>query len=359
MSYSQTYNLQKTDNTMEYKKAVESIWDEQNINGRLDQAPFNVTFLFMYGFGIIGNLLVIAVFRKGYSEPSPYRLFAILLAASDLFSSFGFVFRCFERIVFVFHQVGPVTIYICKATRMMSYSNGLASVFLILALGTDRYRKICTPLQPQMTHSQSRIIGGMSFACGILFNFPTIFLFGQQFYVITELNKTATRCGIPKEIQTSYFPIIFYGSYVVVVSIAIFSIGVMQYKIIQSLIQRAKFQREMKNINNVDNQFRKTDFRNRIAHALISNRNQEIAIALAVITLLMVVSFLSLLTFQTYSAFKGFFIPTSHVSMADDLVNEYLIDIVAVNGVLNPVVYFVLDLKFRKEVKSICRKTKE
>lgn len=115
----------------------------------------------------------------------------------------------------------------------------------------------------------------------------------------------------------------------------------------------------MKNINNVDNQFRKTDFRNRIAHALISNRNQEIAIALAVITLLMVVSFLSLLTFQTYSAFKGFFIPTSHVSMADDLVNEYLIDIVAVNGVLNPVVYFVLDLKFRKEVKSICRKTKE
>lgn len=92
----------------------------------------------------------------------------------------------------------------------------------------------------------------------------------------------------------------------------------------------------------------------------ISVRNREIAIALAVITFLMVISFLTLTTFQTYNAYQGFYTPFDQMSLAEDLLNEYImVDIVAVNGVLNPVVYFVLDLKFRKEVRAMCSLTTE
>lgn len=90
----------------------------------------------------------------------------------------------------------------------------------------------------------------------------------------------------------------------------------------------------------------------------ISARRREIAIALAAITLLMIISFLTLTIYQTYNAYKGLYTPFNQMSLTDDLVNEYImVDIVAVNGVLNPVVYFVLDLKFRREVKAICSLT--
>lgn len=128
---------------MEWPKSRDTILDDYNVNGRQNQAPFNGVFLALYSFGIVGNILVIMVFRKRYSEPSPYRSLVTFLAFSDMFSSFGFVVRCIERTVFVFNQVGPLHIYICKITRFVCYSNGLASVFLILALGIDRYRKLC------------------------------------------------------------------------------------------------------------------------------------------------------------------------------------------------------------------------
>lgn len=41
--------------------------------------------------------------------------------------------------------------------------------------------------------------------------------------------------------------------------------------------------------------------------------------------------------------------------LVEDLFNEYImVDIVVVNGVFNFVVYFVLDLKFWKEVRVMC-----
>lgn len=181
---------------MEWPKSRDTILDDYNVNGRQNQAPFNGVFLALYSFGIVGNILVIMVFRKRYSEPSPYRSLVTFLAFSDMFSSFGFVVRCIERTVFVFNQVGPLHIYICKITRFVCYSNGLASVFLILALGIDRYRKLCAPLQWQMTNTQSKTIGLMSFFLGFLFNSPGMVVFGRQAYFIPEINITATRCGI-------------------------------------------------------------------------------------------------------------------------------------------------------------------
>uniref|UniRef100_K1R610 G-protein coupled receptors family 1 profile domain-containing protein n=1 Tax=Magallana gigas TaxID=29159 RepID=K1R610_MAGGI len=133
-----------------------------------------------------------------------------------------------------------------------------------------------------------------------------------------------------------------------------------QYHIIQSLIQHAKFRNQMRKVLD------KPDRSNNLGRTPqnfrqdISVRNREIAIALAVITFLMVISFLTLTTFQTYNAYQGFYTPFDQMSLAEDLLNEYImVDIVAVNGVLNPVVYFVLDLKFRKEVRAMCSLTTE
>lgn len=345
---------------MEYEIPASTIFYDVNVNGRWEQTPFHVALLLLYSFGIVGNILVIKVFQKRYGEPSPYRFLATLLGISDLFSSIAFVVRCFERIVFVFNQVVSFHLYICKVTRYISYTNGLASVFIILALGIDRYRKICAPIHWQMTNSQSKTIGVLTFFFGFIFNSPSIFIIGRQTYVIPEINITATRCGISNEYQIALYPLIFYGLYFVVILVLILSIGVMQYHIIQSLIQHAKFRNQMRKVLD------KPDRSNNLGRTPqnfrqdISVRNREIAIALAVITFLMVISFLTLTTFQTYNAYQGFYTPFDQMSLAEDLLNEYImVDIVAVNGVLNPVVYFVLDLKFRKEVRAMCSLTTE
>lgn len=201
---------------MGWPKSADTILDDYSINGRRNQAPFNGVFLALYSYGFVGNILVFMVFRKRYSVPSPYRSLVTFLAFSDIFSSFGFFGRCIERTVFVFNQVGSYHINVCKLTRFVCFSNGLASVFLILALGIDRYRKLCVPLHWQMTYTQSKIIGLMSFFFGFLFNSPGMVIFGRQAYFIPEINITATRCGISDELETTLYPLICYGLYVVV-----------------------------------------------------------------------------------------------------------------------------------------------
>lgn len=97
---------------MEFPKSRDTCLVDYNVNGRRNQAPFNGVFLALYSFGIVGNIIVIMVFRKRYSEPCPYHSLVTFIAVSDMFFSFGFFVRCIERTVFVFNQVGPSHIYI-------------------------------------------------------------------------------------------------------------------------------------------------------------------------------------------------------------------------------------------------------
>jgi hypothetical protein len=335
-------------------ESTDTIFADYNIIGRIEHAPLNATLFVIYSIGVFGNALVIHVFWKRFSEHTPYRAFVSSLAGSDLFSSFGHCARCVERLVFVYHQTGPINSKICKAIRFLSYANGLASFLLIFALGVDRYKKICTPLKLQMTFTQSKIICVLSFVVGVIFNSPVMFLIGRLSYEIKELNITATRCSIPNELQASILPLLFYGAYFTIVLLCIVVMGVIQYKIIQSLIKHAKFRREMRNITSGTNAPRHEPTGSLpLPRRDINSRNREIAIALIVITLLMLISFASITALQTYNAFMGFFVPVTSLSVSEDMVNEFVLDLVAVNGVLNPVVYFLLDLKFRKEVKAI------
>lgn len=177
---------------MGWPKSADTILDDYNINGRRNQAPFNV----------VSRSVQLWFCRKHTSLYGvPEAIFGTLTISftrnlpgiSDMFSSFGFFGRCIERTVFVFNQVGSYPIYVCKLTRFVCFSNGLARVFLILALGIDRYRKLCVPLHWQMTYTQSKIIGLMSFFFGFLFNSPGMVIFGRQAYFIPEINITATR----------------------------------------------------------------------------------------------------------------------------------------------------------------------
>jgi hypothetical protein len=85
-----------------------------------------------------------------------------------------------------------------------------------------------------------------------------------------------------------------------------------------------------------------------------SERNRRIAIRFAIISLFLIVSFISNLLFRFITAAQNYFIPHQGISKLKDVVQEYLPDIITINGVINPFVYLVSDVQFKQELMRLC-----
>ncbi|XP_056006874.1 uncharacterized protein LOC130050682 [Ostrea edulis] len=85
-----------------------------------------------------------------------------------------------------------------------------------------------------------------------------------------------------------------------------------------------------------------------------SERNRRVAIRFAIISMFLIVSFISQTVFQFIIVTKRYFFPRQRISKLEDVVEEYFPDIVALNGILNPFVYLFTDNEFRQELKKMC-----
>lgn len=103
---------------MGWPKSADTILDDYNINGRRNQAPFNGVFLALYSYGFVGNILVVMVFRKRYSVPSPYRSLVTFLAFPTCFLLLGSLEDVSKELFLYSIKSDPIT---------LTYVNSLAS----------------------------------------------------------------------------------------------------------------------------------------------------------------------------------------------------------------------------------------
>ena len=376
---------------------------------RLDQLPLGITSLLSNVIGIIGNALVLFVFLRRYTESTNYKIFVVYMAFQDLGTCVAHIAKEFGRMVSV--NSNAISEIICSSGQYMGNSVGTGAVFMALFITFERNRKICTPFKKQITLFQSKVMCLVTFVYGAVVNIPMYYITGRRAVVIENIN--ATRCSIKNKYDSHPLPISFLTIQAVSILVSIVIEVIYFIKIKNRLTKQSKFKFESSNATNFVWTSQSKEFLQSVSRSSIQSnestqsddiskipsekcsqsfidflgpskkkRNKQIGHSenpqgkqptnkqskmndkenakniriirtLSVVLLLLVISYFSFSMFQIFLCYNRFFVGEVSVSRSWDLMMEYASDIVTINGILNPFVYFFTDIKFHAEVRRI------
>ncbi|XP_048754715.2 cholecystokinin receptor type A-like [Ostrea edulis] len=342
---------------------------EHNIEGRKERAPLGAASYLFNLIGIIGNILVLHVFGTRINASSNYRVFVIFLSIVDLFTCISHVAKELDRTISVYNQ-GHV-ILICKVSHYIGNSVGYAAFLIICFITFERYKKICTPFTSQITITHSKIMCLCSVLTGFIVDFPIYLIYGKRYELVENIN--ATRCAIQNEYDGDLLPILHLSFLVLGTVIGIVIVVILQVKIRMALVKKARSKQKMKQVISTINSeseqetpasgtpHRKgkhiTNESKKSTDDQDSERNRRIAIRFAIISLFLIVSFVSHLLFRFITVTQKYFVQRQGISKLEDIVEEYLPDIITVNGILNPFIYLFTDIQFKQELMKMCGRT--
>ena len=151
--------------------------------------------------GIIGNGIVLLVYKAKMRKSSNYRLFVLTLACLDVVASLGMPGLIVDMLVpFMFYNSVA-----CKLLRYGYHVISCASSMVHLLIGVERYRRICGPLQAQMSLRTATVALAFIFLLAFTVSVPALFIYGTYTFIIQGSNITAFQCHIDnKYIHTSY-----------------------------------------------------------------------------------------------------------------------------------------------------------
>lgn len=154
--------------------------------------------------GCIGNSLVLYVYKTKYSS-SNCRTFVLFLSAVDLFSA-GIVIP-FEILVLTKEYIFRYE-SICKLSVFLNTWPTLTSGFLLLAIATDRYRKVCKPFNWQVSHSAARIMCFLTALVGVAFSWISPIIYGIQERQHEKYPVVVSECVETEAWKKTVFPLI-------------------------------------------------------------------------------------------------------------------------------------------------------
>ena len=181
--------------------------------------------------GLLGNLHVMVVFGK--MKPSNHRTFICFLCLVDLISC------CIGMPFVLVDLTHPLTFYMiaaCKILRTVNYFMGLSSIFLMLVITIDRYRKVCHPLSWQLSGKMVKIACATVVFVAIGLSWPALILFGHTTVELGYGNITGVRCSTDDKYADSSYQTYFNVALILMVLIA-FVVHIVLYSIICRVIK--------------------------------------------------------------------------------------------------------------------------
>ena len=242
--------------------------------------------------GFIGNIHVLVVFIFKVKHKSTYTVYVTSLAIIDL-------------LVCTIHMPGEILdLYIpydfwssvtCRLFRFNNFALSVASVFVLLAVAIDRYKRVCRTLGKQWSVSFSKKLVIGSATMGVFFASPALVLFGIRTIDLSP-NKTVETCFFSNEYKDSMAIVIWIGfvymAFIVGCIIMVFSYGSIGYHIRKQAKERAFLTKSINSDRKIDteiyngaaisskNKFKprrsKSDIFNNISH--ISESKLELAL---------------------------------------------------------------------------------
>ncbi|KAL3887919.1 hypothetical protein ACJMK2_000304 [Sinanodonta woodiana] len=123
--------------------------------------------------GFVGNTLV--CYFYGYrTKTNPTTCFIVVLAVFDVMNCI--ISMPLEIVDIRFFYFFPDVIA-CKVLRTISYVCTVSSGTILIAIATERYRKICLPFKKQITVLQAKFICVISTLIAIVISWPSIVLY--------------------------------------------------------------------------------------------------------------------------------------------------------------------------------------
>ena len=136
--------------------------------------PVTVYLVFLMIIGVFGNILVLYVYKFRFRR-STSRVFILSLAAFDLITClFGMPYHILDLTfpyTFVWSEV-------CKTLSFALTFTILGSIFVLDLIAIDRYRKICTPFEKQLSAVGTKIVCWVTVLISGFLAVPIIFIYG-------------------------------------------------------------------------------------------------------------------------------------------------------------------------------------
>lgn len=211
---------------------------------RSKRAPFSAVSFTVNITGIISNAAVLHIFRKKYDRDSNYRLFVLLLASFDMGMSIAHVIKEQFRLRSIYDAGDSI---FSPITNYVGHSIGIGTIFMVLFIAIERYKKICTPFKSQFTKKQSSVICAVVILVGAVLNIPIPFMFCPRKLIIEDVN--ASRCCIVNEFDKTFLPLIHFGILNVIVLAVVVVITFIQFKIRDVLVRQSAMKQKRMNLH--------------------------------------------------------------------------------------------------------------
>ncbi|XP_062607111.1 cholecystokinin receptor type A-like [Saccostrea cucullata] len=341
--------------------------------------------------GVPGNLTVLFVYLFKFGS-STHRTFIVALAIIDLVgSAVCMPFEIIEmNFQYTFYAVGA-----CKFFRFNNTFVALTSIFVMIGLSVDRYRRVCKPLKTQLTVFMAKIVCALAVFLSILFSWPILFLLGTR-RVELPYNVTGYDCSTDDKYRKTIYPVVHNGILFLIFVFAIVFLTVIYILIGRKIFKHIRFRNTFKSSQSLSISSRKTSstkdhHSNEQEGIVLVNVNNKISpreepkpsketerkssrkrsettpednskkkitrIAFA-ICLAFILSYLPHLVITVWTAVKGGFIvkPGPVASAVLPIVTRSIF----INNIVNPFIYGFLDKRFRRIVlSSVCKKYKK
>lgn len=323
--------------------------------------------------GFLGNTLVLVLYPLKFPATTN-RTFIVGLAIMDLLVCL--VTIPFEIVDMVF-QYTFYNVTACKLFRSCGLWFSLSSMFVLVGMSYEKYRRICKPFKRQMSVKISRILILVIFIASFVLSSSNIPISGIRLVALGN-NITGHDCSLSDRYAHTILPIISEGSLLIVTMLCIISIIILYSLIGKSIVAQNKFRKQFtqndsratpivtlnlaRTSGNHDGDA--TDVERRISshnHGdVLQSPIRKLTKIAFVVSVVFLISKLPHLVLTFLTAIKGKFLlpPGPVVSAVMPIIARSFI----INNVANPIIYGVMDKKFRKYVKClllcsfVCRK---
>ncbi|KAH9498753.1 hypothetical protein Btru_005046 [Bulinus truncatus] len=190
-------------NTSEELIAILEHLNQQRV---LQNIPAMLFVCFLMFIGVIGNSLVVYVYRRRFRKTSS-NYFILTMAIFDLIA-------CVIGMPTELYDLNnPYTFYSvvgCKILRGCEVFTVYGSAIVLIEIGFDRYFKICRPLM-MVSLSKIRFLCALAVILAALLSVPTIILFGIDRSHTPMKGILGYDCSISHEHKRSTFQTVYYG----------------------------------------------------------------------------------------------------------------------------------------------------
>ncbi|XP_005102590.1 uncharacterized protein LOC101857494 [Aplysia californica] len=188
--------------------------------------------------GLPGNLLVLLVYGFRFAASSA-KIFIMAMSSLDLISCVLCI--PFEIVDLRYDMTLNISVY-CKLIRFLTTFTASGSICVLVAVGVDRFRRICRPCRRQMSVRESKfLVGGLALIAAVVAA-PALVLYGRRTVLIRGL--VLYECTIDDawkgDTFTTAYQFFLFVLFVVCIVILAVVYGFVLYKIVLQQRRREK-----------------------------------------------------------------------------------------------------------------------